>query len=66
MKPYNPSRPSGETLDFSGSYTVAKGDTLWSISLKYGIQPETLAEKNNLALSSIIREGSALLVPIIK
>jgi membrane-bound lytic murein transglycosylase D len=53
-------------LDFSGSYTVAKGDTLWSISLRYEVQPEVLAEKNGLSLSSVIREGMALRVPILK
>lgn len=60
--PYAPPSPS-ETLDFSGSYVVSKGDTLWSISLRYGIQPETLAERNGLDISSIIREGMTLKVP---
>jgi membrane-bound lytic murein transglycosylase D len=53
-------------LDFSGSYSVARGDTLWSISLRYDVQPEVLAEKNGLSLTSVIREGMVLRVPIIK
>lgn len=53
-------------LDFSGSYTVVKGDTLWSISLRYNVQPEVLAEKNGLSLTSVIREGMVLRVPIIR
>lgn len=53
-------------LDFSGSYAVVKGDTLWSISLRYDVQPEVLAEKNGLSLTSVIREGMVLRVPIIK
>lgn len=60
--PYAPPSPS-EPLDFTGAYVVARGDTLWSISLKYGIQPETLAERNGLDISSIIREGMTLKVP---
>jgi len=54
------------SLDFSGSYTVAKGDSLWSISLRYEVQPEVLADKNGLSLTSVIREGMALRVPILK
>jgi membrane-bound lytic murein transglycosylase D len=60
--PYAPVYPS-ESLDFSGAYVVAKGDTLWSISLRYGLQPEVLAERNGLDISSIIREGMTLKVP---
>ena len=60
--PYAPPDPS-ETLDFTESYIVIRGDTLWSISLKYGVQPETLAERNGLDISSIIREGMTLKVP---
>jgi membrane-bound lytic murein transglycosylase D len=53
-------------LDFSDSYQVAKGDTLWSISLRYSVQPELLADKNGLSLSSVIHEGMRLRVPIVK
>ncbi len=62
-KPYSPAPSPGESLEFSETYRVARGDTLWSISLKYGVQPETLAEKNGLDISSIIREGMTLNVP---
>ncbi|GAB1458128.1 hypothetical protein MASR2M48_34360 [Spirochaetota bacterium] len=51
-------------LSFAGSYTVLKGDTLWSISLQYGVQPEVLAAKNGLSLLSVLREGLSLAVPI--
>jgi membrane-bound lytic murein transglycosylase D len=62
-----PPKPEADpSLDFSGSYTVAKGDTIWNISLRYGVQPEVLAEKNGLSLTSVIREGQALCVPILK
>jgi membrane-bound lytic murein transglycosylase D len=59
-------KPADSQLDFSGSYTVSRGDTLWSISLRYSIQPEALADKNGLSLSSVIHEGMKLRVPIVK
>ena len=63
--PSLPPLTNGE-LDFSGSYTIVKGDTLWSLSLRFNVQPEVLAERNGLALGSVIREGMTLRVPIVK
>lgn len=62
-KPYVSAPSPGESLDFSAAYVVAKGDTLWSISLRYGVQPETLAQRNGMDISSILREGMTLKVP---
>lgn len=64
--PYRPERGGGDSLSFTGSYSVAKGDTLWSISLRYGVQPEVLAERNGLRIESVLREGTSLLVPILE
>lgn len=64
--PPEPEAAAGEAPAFSSSYVVAKGDTLWSISLRYEVQPELLAERNGLGLSSVIREGMSLRVPILK
>jgi membrane-bound lytic murein transglycosylase D len=55
----------GKVPEFTGTCVVAKGDTLWSLSLRYEVQPELLAERNNLGLSSVIREGMSLRVPIL-
>jgi membrane-bound lytic murein transglycosylase D len=57
---------SGAVPAFAGNYVVVKGDTLWSISLRYEVQPEILAQRNTLSLSSVLREGMALRVPILK
>ncbi len=54
-----------DTLDFSGVYTVKKGDTLWSIALAYNIQVETLAEKNNMDVNGTLSLGKTLRVPIL-
>lgn len=64
--PPEPETAADDAPNFSSSYVVAKGDTLWSISLRYEVQPELLAERNGLVLSSVIREGMALRVPILK
>jgi len=53
-----------QSLD--GQYIVQKGDTLWSLSIRYGIDPQLLAESNNMELNQILREGRALKVPIIE
>lgn len=54
-----------ENLNFSGTYHVRNGDTLWSIALAHGIQVETLAEQNNIAVNSILKLGKQLRVPIL-
>lgn len=58
-------KKDSDTLDFSGSYLVKQGDTLWSIALAYEIQVETLAEKNNLDVNSVLKLGKELRVPIL-
>lgn len=54
-----------DNLDFSGTYLVKQGDTLWSIALGYNIQVETLADKNNLEVNSVLKLGKSLRVPIL-
>lgn len=49
--------------DFTGSYTVAKGDTLWNIALHFDVAPETLADRNGLALGTTLHEGMTIKVP---
>lgn len=58
------SKASG--VKYSGSYTVKKGDNLWNISQRYGVQVEELAEENNIELNATLREGRVLKVPILK
>lgn len=62
--PYEGAKPLDPKEPFNGSYVVKRGDSFWSISLKFGISPELLAEKNGMQLNSTILEGMRLKVPI--
>lgn len=53
------------TADFSGSHIIQSGDTLWSISRKYAISVELLAQKNNLRVNSVLKLGNILKVPML-
>jgi LysM repeat protein len=66
---FAPTRPSlapiAETppVPTSATHTVAKGDSLWSISRKYGISLDELAAANQLAKTASLRLGQTLIVP---
>ena len=59
---YPPSKkPSQKTKGFT--YTVSRGDTLWSISRDYKVDIDKLARINNIKDASFIREGQKLFIP---
>ncbi|WP_255818742.1 lytic transglycosylase domain-containing protein [Treponema putidum] len=58
-------RKDDQNVEFTDVYVIKKGDTLWSIALKYNIQVETLAEKNGIEVNSVLSLGQKLKVPII-
>jgi membrane-bound lytic murein transglycosylase D len=62
--PYQGQRTGGD-LSFTGIYVVKRGETLWSIALAHDIDPDTLAQANNMELNDTLREGRSLKVPII-
>jgi LysM repeat protein len=53
---------SGPADNFN--YTVEEGDTLISISLKFGSTVEDIQSANNLAGNALIRPGDTLVIPV--
>jgi membrane-bound lytic murein transglycosylase D len=53
----------GSEFSFNGTHLVKKGETLWSLALAYEIDPQALAEANNMELNQILPEGKTLKVP---
>jgi membrane-bound lytic murein transglycosylase D len=51
---------------FEGTHLVKRGETLWSIALAYAVDPQVLAEANEMSLDDILREGRILKTPIIR
>jgi membrane-bound lytic murein transglycosylase D len=52
-----------DILRFTGNHLVKRGETLWSIALAYGVDPDALAEANGMRLSDTLREGKILKTP---
>lgn len=60
--------PSVTTTDFPapvemGSYTVKKGDSLWSIARKNGVSISALLDANGLSRNSVLKPGQTLKIP---
>ncbi len=47
------------------TYTVIKGDTLYSIAHKFGLRPEAIARQNNISLTTTLLTGTTLTIPTI-
>lgn len=45
------------------THTVVKGDTLWSLSYKYGVPVEDIAQANGITTSTVLYVGQVLKVP---
>jgi LysM repeat protein len=59
------SAPAPTTAPGSGTttYTVQRGDTLYSIARRYGSTVEAIAAANSIANPSLIRVGQTLTIP---
>lgn len=55
--------PKADNRAFTDTYVVKQDDTLWGISMKYNVDYEILAEKNNISPNAVLRVGSTLKVP---
>ena len=57
------STPAVKSTKTGGSYTVASGDTLFSIGRKYGVSPYTIADLNRLPHNKALALGQSLKIP---
>ncbi|PXA05252.1 hypothetical protein DDZ13_04645 [Coraliomargarita sinensis] len=70
LGPINPIEPisSGQTVDVAGSgyetYTVKKGDNLWSLSKRYNVSVNELYAANGLDKNSVLRIGQQIQIPV--
>jgi membrane-bound lytic murein transglycosylase D len=66
ISPYTGGTPAAMPRTFSGTHIISKGDTLWSLAIRYGVDPRVLAAANGIELNHILSIGKALKVPIIE
>ncbi|MDQ5979750.1 MAG: hypothetical protein QG602_2725 [Verrucomicrobiota bacterium] len=57
-----PPKPSENVAPVS-TYTVERGDSLWSISKKHGLTVAELAKTNNLSAGTALQPGRKLIIP---
>jgi len=62
----SPPERIASNLSYNGAHVVQKGETFWSLSRLYGIDPQDLADANGMRLDQILNEGRTLRVPIIQ
>jgi LysM repeat protein len=55
--------PATTTTERPATYTIAKGDSLWSIAHKYGTTVVKLRKLNNLKKGAILQPGQVLQMP---
>lgn len=59
----SPAVPAAAPADWSGSYTVAAGDSLYAIARKHHVKAADLQSANNIADPTKVRPGTVLKVP---
>ena len=55
-------KPVGDVIPAT-TYTVVKGDSLWTISKKHGVSIAEIAAANDIRPNSVIRLGQKLIIP---
>lgn len=50
-------------IDFPFKYTVVAGDSLWSISRRYGVTVSSICELNDIKENAILKIGKVLYIP---
>lgn len=57
------SEPKAKSLAGTGVYEVKEGDSLWTISRKFGVSPEEIAKANGISLNKTLKIGEKLIIP---
>ena len=63
-EPVSMRREERDAVALRVAYRVSKGDTVFSIARKYGVDPELILAENQLGASSLISIGQNLRIPI--
>ena len=50
-------------IEFPFKYTVVAGDSLWSISKRYGVTVQAICDLNNIKENAILKIGKVLYIP---
>lgn len=58
-----PAKPAVEDVAPVGTYTVARGDSLWSIAKKHRLTVNELARANGLQTGATLQPGKKLMIP---
>lgn len=68
IAPIAPIKSGGQTVQVSGAsfetYTVKKGDNLWSIAKRYNVSLNELYAANGLNKNSVLRIGQQIQIPV--
>ncbi len=59
----NTEEKSPQIMDGGSTYTVRKNDSLWSISMIYGVPMDYLAEINDMKKDDVLPVGKVLVIP---
>ena len=66
INPYTSGSGAVVPIPFNGTHLVVRGDTLWSLAIRYQVDPLVLAEENGMNLNQILSIGKVLKVPIME
>lgn len=59
----SPAAPAVPVAEWTGSYTVAQGDSVYAIARRFKVKPADLQSANNIADPTKVRPGTVLKVP---
>ncbi len=61
--PAAPAAPRAAKVGHGGTYTVVRGDSLWLVARREGVNLAALAAANGIEVNAVLREGQKLTIP---